>query len=78
MSGLFCRNRVTLVISLVAQNIDTTLDPKESVEVVWACDCEDTLGQTRACWRDFVTRLVLQRLGVPTEELEEPGGKKEA
>lgn len=59
----------------MAQNIDTTLDPKESV---WACDCEDTLGQTQACWRDFVTRLVLQHLGVPTEELEELGGKKEA
>ncbi|KAK3507833.1 hypothetical protein QTP70_001201 [Hemibagrus guttatus] len=34
-------------------------------------------GRPRTCWRDYVSRLAWERLGVPPEELEEVSGERE-
>ncbi|KAK3525899.1 hypothetical protein QTP70_010953 [Hemibagrus guttatus] len=34
-------------------------------------------GRPRTCWRDYVSRLTWERLGVPPEELEEVSGERE-
>uniref|UniRef100_A0A673CRG3 Reverse transcriptase domain-containing protein n=1 Tax=Sphaeramia orbicularis TaxID=375764 RepID=A0A673CRG3_9TELE len=35
------------------------------------------LGRPRTCWRDYISRLAWERLGVPPEELEEVSGERE-
>ncbi|TWW61046.1 hypothetical protein D4764_05G0011360 [Takifugu flavidus] len=34
-------------------------------------------GRPRTCWRDYVSRLVWERLGIPLDELEEVAGERE-
>ena len=34
-------------------------------------------GRPRTCWRDYVSRLVWERLGIPQEELDEVAGERE-
>ncbi|TWW54057.1 hypothetical protein D4764_0236820 [Takifugu flavidus] len=34
-------------------------------------------GRPRTCWRDYVSRLVWERLGIPVDELEEVAGERE-
>ncbi|KAK3563105.1 hypothetical protein QTP86_016341, partial [Hemibagrus guttatus] len=34
-------------------------------------------GRPKTCWRDYVSRLAWERLGVPPEELEEVSGERE-
>ncbi|KAI3355102.1 hypothetical protein L3Q82_017969 [Scortum barcoo] len=35
-------------------------------------------GRPRTCWRDYVSQLAWERLGVPPEELEEVSGSIES
>ncbi|KAK3508670.1 hypothetical protein QTP70_003319 [Hemibagrus guttatus] len=47
-------------------------------EVFRACPTGKRLrGRPRTRWRDYVSRLALERLGVPPEELEEVSGERE-
>ncbi|TWW73696.1 hypothetical protein D4764_15G0010920 [Takifugu flavidus] len=34
-------------------------------------------GRPRTCWRDYVSRLVWERLGIPPDEVEEVAGERE-
>ena len=38
---------------------------------------EEALGRPRTRWRDYVSRLAWERLGVPQEELVEVAGERE-
>ncbi|KAK3566414.1 hypothetical protein QTP86_032266 [Hemibagrus guttatus] len=47
-------------------------------EVFWACPTgKRPRGRPRTRWRDYVSRLAWERLGVPPEELEEVSGERE-
>ncbi|KAK3507223.1 hypothetical protein QTP70_011005 [Hemibagrus guttatus] len=47
-------------------------------EVFWACPTgKRPRGRPRTRWRDYVSRLSWERLGVPLEELEEVSGERE-
>ncbi|KAK3561342.1 hypothetical protein QTP86_030646 [Hemibagrus guttatus] len=47
-------------------------------EVFWACPTgKRPWGRPRTHWRDYVSRLAWERLGVPPEELEEVSGERE-
>ncbi|KAK3561115.1 hypothetical protein QTP86_028310, partial [Hemibagrus guttatus] len=47
-------------------------------EVLWACPTgKRPRGRPRTRWRDYVSRLAWERLGVPLEELEEVSGERE-
>ncbi|KAK0133573.1 putative uncharacterized transposon-derived protein F52C9.6 [Merluccius polli] len=39
--------------------------------------CRRLRGRPRTCWRDYVSRLAWERLGIPQEELDEVAGKRE-
>ncbi|TWW80569.1 hypothetical protein D4764_01G0003840 [Takifugu flavidus] len=47
-------------------------------EVFWACPSgRRPPGRPRTRWRDYVSRLVWERLGIPPDELEEEAGERE-
>ncbi|KAK3522355.1 hypothetical protein QTP86_007643 [Hemibagrus guttatus] len=47
-------------------------------EVFWACPTgKRPRGRPRTRWRDYVSWLTLERLGIPPEELEEVSGERE-
>ncbi|KAK3529557.1 hypothetical protein QTP70_031980, partial [Hemibagrus guttatus] len=47
-------------------------------EVFWACPTgKRPRGRPRTRWRDYVSRLAWERLGLPPEELEEVSGERE-
>ncbi|KAI2646443.1 Staphylococcal secretory antigen SsaA [Labeo rohita] len=54
--------------------------PPEHVpgEVFWACPTgRRPRRRPRTCWRDYVSQLAWQHLGIPLEELEEVSGERE-
>uniref|UniRef100_A0A3B3ZRT3 Uncharacterized protein n=1 Tax=Periophthalmus magnuspinnatus TaxID=409849 RepID=A0A3B3ZRT3_9GOBI len=47
-------------------------------EVFWACPTgRRSWGRPRTCWRDYVSQLAWERLGVPPEELEDMSGVRD-
>ncbi|KAK3532138.1 hypothetical protein QTP86_008588 [Hemibagrus guttatus] len=47
-------------------------------EVFWACPTgKRPRGRPRTCWRDYVSQLAWEHLGVPPKELEEVSGERE-
>ncbi|TWW71210.1 MAGUK p55 subfamily member 7 [Takifugu flavidus] len=48
-------------------------------EVLWACPSgRRAPGRPRTRWRDYVSRLVWERLGIPLDKLEEVAGERES